>query len=114
MCLKSEIERRACGFAGPERCRGRPRGSGFPEPACVIQPNMHANLICARTQWPVCAGEERGGERGGGGGGGGAVSVLRATAYAMCRSHEQKCTHTRTRAQSGSLEKLESFIAIDI
>lgn len=28
MCLKSEIKRRACGFAGPERCRGDHRGPG--------------------------------------------------------------------------------------
>lgn len=63
ICLKLEIERRACAsfflvvVVGWWNSEERPQGSRFPEPACVIQPNMHANLICARTQWPVCVKE---------------------------------------------------------
>lgn len=30
----------------------------------VIQANAHADLICARTQWPVCVEEGGGGETG--------------------------------------------------
>lgn len=65
--MKLEIERRACGFLSPNS-EGRPQGSRFPEPVCVIQSNMHANLISARTQWPDCVkeggrdGEEEGEE----------------------------------------------------
>lgn len=62
ICLKLQIERRAHRFLGPNS-EGRPQGSRFPEPACVIQSNMHANLIYARTQWPVCV-QEGGRERG--------------------------------------------------